>query len=150
MILQSFFDEGRQMAQNLLIPCENLEEFKIRLKIFVEELTKKCLKDLESILLILREVELLRDQTKDIFQEIMEDKKLENFLLEAQKKGFIKAEIDVNIFADMIMGHIFHAIRFNRFEETYSENSLFDPVYRKKWIDQVLFVFFTSVLGEPG
>ncbi len=147
-ILQSFYREGRAIFDNLLRPCKDIGELKVRLRIFVDEFVDKCLANSESALLLLREVELLREETKDLFQEIMNDRVLESFFESAREAKLIRDDVDIVLLSDFLTGHIFNSLRFSRFSRKYKGVDIYDEQYRRKWGDQLVSLVFNGIVAD--
>ncbi|SMF01660.1 TetR/AcrR family transcriptional regulator [Pseudobacteriovorax antillogorgiicola] len=145
-ILSSFLKGSGQLLDSLLKSCDSAEEFRFRYTLFLEQFLDRCLNEIETTTLILREAEMLSQETQDIFETFMENKHLFQFLKEGQRNGFIKADIDVDCLAKLVWGQVMNVLRFSKFELQYHGKDIHDPKYRLHWVKQIVEITLVGSL----
>ena len=139
-----------EMAQKILKTCANVEEFRLRLKMFIEECLLDFVIDPELCLMAYREAEtynpnhqsaLNRDYMKFYEQIIV-------FIEEGKKSGFLKKEINSHMCAGILFGGISHFIKMDKIREQEFGKSITEIEFRMNTTDQLTSVFLNGVLDS--
>jgi AcrR family transcriptional regulator len=146
--LERFGKERLAAAERMLQEPQSVEEFRVRLKMFVEEFVRCHLESPNQACIIHREMGTSMEVTRDIFVgtfvKIFERLKL--FLEAAQRTGIVRADLDTHISATLFMGGVVHASRVDGIQKEVFGKSLSDPAYRESFIDTALRNFMSGVL----
>lgn len=108
------FGRGRlDMAERVLKTPETLEEFQLRLKLFLEEFVEQHLSHPCVATILHRdcvgENAVIDDLFKDIFSKLIQT--LISFFAAGQKKGFLRKDFDPLLTCGLLFGGIVHMIR---------------------------------------
>ena len=131
------------VAEEILSHPENPQEFRIRLKMFTENLFKLYLDDRESGLIIVREYDRIDSPAEEIFRttflKVFEH--LHNFFEAAQSKGLVEKGKDSFTLAKLFFGCISSQMRLDHINEKIYGKSIKDSEERKKVIEHTLDLF---------
>jgi AcrR family transcriptional regulator len=129
------FKNGSFLASlNILQNVDSKEELKIRLNLFVEQFWTAYIEEYQIMMMIHREEEsgfaIARDIIFEIFTGFSE--RFSAILKDAQEKGFIRNDFDVQMLIAVFMGALVHNASKDKMCKEFFEHSLSDPNYRKK------------------
>jgi AcrR family transcriptional regulator len=149
------FGEGRLVvAQRLLQKPQKLDELKLRLEMFAEEMFTCYFDNREVIQILHRECDMGTPVAQDVFRETFLKifSTLIEFFQSAQKKKLIRRELDPQILAQSFFGILTHITRSNDLSEKLFGHSLRDPAHRRKLVDQIVsfFIFGCHSDGNPA
>jgi AcrR family transcriptional regulator len=136
--------------QEILKTPQTLEEFGVRFHLFVSEMINFQLETPEACKIVMREI----DSGLPVAADIFEKKMLKNFMLlteffeSGQKKGFLRKSLDPSLVVLNLQGSIFHHQRVEGIRKKYFKESLTDPKYRQKAIDQLCELFLNGVVNS--
>ncbi|MCC7440955.1 MAG: TetR/AcrR family transcriptional regulator [Bdellovibrionales bacterium] len=142
-----------EMATRILKVPANPEEFRLRLRMFIEEI----LHDFEHqecvMRMIHRDVEMDLPVVQEVFKErflkIFET--LTKFFKVGEDKGWFHDGVDQELAAGMLIGMVQHQMRSDHLNHRFFGRSIKDGKYRQKVIDQILGLFLRGLLrGEEG
>jgi AcrR family transcriptional regulator len=136
------------VAQRILKPARSLEEFRIRLKMFVEEFFQLHLAEPECCLILTRDVSMESPLCEDIFRStflIIFDT-LVNFVVDGKDMGFLREDCEERIAASILFGAMVHMLRNDRISQKFFQVSLYDDGYREKVVRELMDVFFRGLL----
>lgn len=148
-ILESFGISSLSTIQRILEPPETAEEFRVRLRMYVEETLDNFLAQPELWRIVCQEAELFQERSVDVFRRTFTKKHqvLEDFLAHAKKKGIISKDVNPAFAQKFIFGQIAHQTRFDGVSQKLYGNSLHDVAYRTAWVKHTLQMFISG-LGE--
>lgn len=149
-VLEQFGSVRLSVAERILVPPSSIDEFKVRLHMFVSELFQWLAEEPELCNIIQREVDsgfpLARDIFDSTFLKIFE--RLHGFMAAAKKEKIIRSEIDALIAASALHGCIIQMGRHDKIGKEIFGVSLQDESHRKKVIEQVLSIHVIGLLKE--
>jgi len=146
--LENFGHDRLAAAQRVLKTPRSREDFRVRLRLFVEEFLDCHLEQPDICLILHREcasdMAVTKDLFKDIFVKVFETLVL--FLATAQTEGILRQECDPRISANLFFGGLVHALRTDPlFEEIYCA-TLKDRAYREKFIETALSNLWNGIM----
>lgn len=131
------------LAQAILQSPESLEEFKIRLKLFAENLMALFLEDREAGLIIIREFDRIHSPAekvfKDTFFQIFD--LIQTFFVLAQKNRLIEKNKDPFVLASLFFGALSNEMRIDHLKESLYHRTLKDPEEKKKMLEHLIGLF---------
>ncbi len=122
-------DTGRgrlAAAERILKDPTSLEDFKVRLTLFIEEFFDFNFREKDFCAILDRECFSLRSNTRDVFSEtfLKAAEKLSRFFASAQNSGILRPEVDPEILHYLFFGAIKSAVRFAPVMQEYYGKSL--------------------------
>ncbi len=104
--LEEFGRERMELAKEILEEVESVEEFRVRLKLFLKTLTQAYATRPELVKILSREIEAGLPVAQDIFEKtfLKSFQALIDYFKSAQKRGFVLADIDPLCSAALIYG----------------------------------------------
>ncbi len=149
-VLQQFGSDRLSVAERILVPPSSVEEFKVRLNMFVEEVFHFMTDKPDFCSIIQREIDSGLPICKDIFAntflKIFE--KLHHFLAAAKKEKIIRADVEPLIAASNLHGAIVHMCKMDHLGKEMFGVTLQDEKYRKKVVEQVVTINVNGLLRE--
>lgn len=127
-------------TERILQKPSSLEEFRIRLQMFVEEIISFHLAEPEVSRIVNRECEL--DQPialsvfKDTFLKCFET--MIHFFQSAQNQGFIRKELNIEIVSSLFFSGLVHMIQKDPLNELFFGRSIKDTKYRNSVIQNAV------------
>ncbi|MGR3291270.1 MAG: hypothetical protein ACU0C9_08775, partial [Paracoccaceae bacterium] len=112
------------------------EEFEIRLEMFLTQILVTYLDNRETLLIALREFELLPPQSDaSAIRELIEiNHSLSNFVQKAKDKGFVREDVDTGIVAGTLLDRLINQARYAHTHEQFFNVTSLDPEYRAYWV----------------
>jgi AcrR family transcriptional regulator len=145
--------DGLATVERVLKRPESVDDFKARLKIFIEEFILLHLKNRETTCIILRE--LANKETNPVVLELFKNKfsmmnrKFVEFLSFAQKQKYLDSSIDVEVTAALVMSFIAELVRTDRLRKlVLGKPGFLEPGQLDKTITQVSKHILYGVLAE--
>ena len=137
-------------AQRILKEPKSLEEFRVRLGLFIEQNFDWYVQEPELTSIVLRECELASPMVLPLFERTFLQVffYLQSFLKAAKQRGYLHEGLDVEVTASLIFGSISHFARVKRLHKQLMNLTIRDPIYRKKVTDTLLQVILTGILWE--
>lgn len=137
-------------AKGLLDPPSSVEEFAIRLRLFVTALANTNALQPEFSRLIAKEIEAGLPIAFDIFEatflKVMSD--VIQFFRSAQKAGVIREDGDPVYWAHLIYGTVGHITRCDTIGKKYFNCSITDTKSRERMVDNLVETFLRGVVKE--
>ncbi|MBN8554522.1 MAG: TetR/AcrR family transcriptional regulator [Deltaproteobacteria bacterium] len=143
-VLSEFGQKRLEATQRLFKSPETFDEVRVRLEMFVEEIFNFHIEEPYLPKIVHRECEnaftIAPDIFKQTFLKVFET--LLEFLKQAQANGFLRADLDPFISAQLFFGSLMHLIRNDPTTKKYFDKSISDKNYRTLVTQQLLQNFF--------
>ncbi len=145
--LDSFLKEKIKFFETYVLSPTSQEDFRLRLKIFIEEMIRSELEQPDSVCIIRRDAEMENPATLDVFKKTIAKlfEYFVNFFKEGQKQGYIRQDLDPRAVSLFFIGGIQNALRTNNLRKKLYGVSLYDPKERENFINTSLDIFFNGV-----
>ena len=139
--------EHLKIAQKILQPVNTEEEFKIRLKMYIQEMLLFYTSEPEITLIILREFEQNSPMLNDIFENgfVKILNSLIQFVQAAIDEGLADPHRDPKIMASIFFGYLTHLARTDHLTLQYYKLSFKDAKYQAHIVDQLMTFFWEGV-----
>ena len=150
-MLEEFGAESREAALATLSPVKSVDEFKVRLEIFLETLISGMIKDIPLFKVFVTE----GDKGNPAFERLQKDpakdlvKSLIRFFERAQQDGLLAKDIDAYQTASSLFLNVIFTIKSDGHPSKLVRGSLGNPAFRKKWIANSVRVYFGGILNPP-
>lgn len=133
-------------AERILVTPQSIDEVRLRLRLFVEEIIESYLSDPYSMLLVYRECESPTNLSEDIFRKIFIAVfvRLKTFLKEAQSLGVLKKDLDTHMMAIIFFGMVVHLTKTDMVNEKYFNVSLKNKKFRENVAHSLLQIFLNG------
>lgn len=132
-----------RMAQQILTRPASLEEYRVRLKLFVENMFHQFLEDRDAGLIIIREYDRVNSPAEDIFRKhflgLLD--LITDFFKGAQRRGFVGSERDPFILMNLFFGMILGELRLDHMKEAVYGRTLKKASERKKVAEHIVSLF---------
>jgi len=128
-------------AERILKEPQSLEDFKVRLTLFVEEFFDFNFREKDFCVILDRECFSKKTVTRDVFRDtfVKAAEKLDEFFMSAQKAGILRAEVDPNILHLLFFGAIKSAVHFAPLmQEFYGKSIESDRAFREAVIQHAV------------
>lgn len=135
-------------VQDLMVPARNREDFFERLKAILYFLMDASAKNHETSRMISREIEMGLPNARDVFEATLL-KGLEHFLdfiQDAQKKGYVKKNVDARAVVLMLHSTVTHCLRAETVLDRYFKISIFSEKSRKQLSEAVVRAVVYGIL----
>lgn len=135
--MEQFGLERVEAAERVLRPATSLEDFKIRLRLFGEEIINIHTKEPNVCRMVHRAMDTPDTVTLELFKNIFNRiyVALHNFMIEAQRTGILKMNQDMEIMAGLAFGSLLHNIKADSMRALVGMRTLDEPRYRDATID---------------
>ncbi len=147
-ILDSFASFQLEHAKTVLsADPKSQQEFVIRVELFFEQLLDAYLENRETLLIMFREFEQLLPYADDgVVGEMLNTSfAISEFIKRAMALGFVRADVDPDIVAGILMDRLLNQARFVHAHEMFFNTSTLDPEYRKYWVRATLQIIFDGI-----
>jgi TetR/AcrR family transcriptional regulator len=148
--LEQFGIERLAVAQRVLQKPQSLDEFRFRIKLFIEEMFACHMEAPDSARIIHREcdMELLiaQDIFRNTFLKVFET--LVEFFQYAQEAHLIRRDLDPSIVTQLFFGSTMHIMKSDPISEKFFGRSIKDPAYREKVVNHVVSYCIYGCAGE--
>jgi AcrR family transcriptional regulator len=147
-ILDRFASLQLEHAETLLLADpKSRQEFVIRLELFFGQLLEAYLENRETLLILVREFEHLLPYGDDgVIGEMLKTSfAISEFIKRATDLGFVQADIDPDIVADLLVDRLLNQARFVHAHERFFGSSTLDPEYREHWVRATLRIVFDGI-----
>lgn len=136
-------DASLQMAEQILRPPQDVEDFKSRLLLFLDNLFRLFLEDRDTGLLLIREYDRQHSPAGEIFKEtLLEVIHLLNvFFRAAQVKKLIAQDRDPFTLASLLFGCVTSQMRMDHLLDKAYHKSLKDPAEKLKVEKHIVALF---------
>lgn len=138
--IESVGSERLELAERMLKPTASAEEFRLRLKMFAEEFLIGHLRNPECMKIIHREFDGNNTIALEVFRSMFQKMfgKVREFLTAGVEHGILREDLDSDCCASMIFGSLVNSIRMDFLRKQVIGESLHDPKYAAKFIDQLV------------
>ena len=147
-IISRFGEQSLESAVRVLQPPRVAEEIAIRLEMYLYETLEIMLADIDTVRIVLREIEAHQVITEDLFRSSFMKSfgALEEFFDAAIKRKFIAKDIDPRVAASAFTSQIVQVIRSNNLNKKYFKASIESDDFRKHWVTQMVRIFTNGLL----
>ncbi len=146
------FGRGRlETAQRILVSdIESIDDFRVRLRVFLEEFMEYHLAEPEITRILHRDCSDNREVTKDLFKNVFLKLfgHLVNFFKIAQKKGFFREDVNTLIAAGQLFGGMIHTIRMESVIKEHMQISLSQKKHRDVFVNEILKNLLEGVMKK--
>jgi TetR/AcrR family transcriptional regulator len=138
--LETFGVERLAAAQRMLQPAKSSEEFRIRLRMFVEEMIQFHMKEECAARIIHRDADLELDFVEDVFKNTFMKVfgTMVEFFSSAQKAGILRDDLDPLLMTGNVFGALINTIHKDPVASKYFGRSISDPDHREQYIDSLV------------
>lgn len=141
--LEEIGSQRLKVAEEILSPPDSAEEFRLRLKMFTENLFELYLDDRDSGLIIVREYDRVDSPAEDIFKTtfLKVFDRIHNFFTQAQNRGLIAPNKDPFIMAKLFFGCISSQMRLDHINEKIYRKTIKDREEKAAVLNHILDLF---------
>lgn len=145
-----FVDEWIQFVETKILRPTSMEDFRFKLRVFIESMVDDELENPEACCIIRREMEGEGSEVSDIARNAMARffEVIGGFIKSAQKLGYIRNDLDHNDLCILFFGGIQHALRVNHMRTKLFGESLADPKVRDRFMNAALELFFNGLSSK--
>ena len=149
-IIEQFATERLDFARKTLQPPRNIDDFKVRLEIFLKQTLEAMIKQSDIVRLIQRDFEMSGSKSKKVYLDTLlkHAEKLWEFFGLAAKRGIVTADVKPAFAATFLMSNIIHQTRNDKIVKEFTGYSLSDEKYRNGWIQQTLRIFIDGIIEK--
>lgn len=137
------------LAEGFLSHAKTKDEVGAKLQVFVEKTLQAIADDHAAQKIVAAEL----DRGRDTFEDVLRDVFLKihaavaGFLADAQKRKFVRKDLDPRLLASMLQGMMINEARLERVKKCYFDASIHDPVHRQDCARHILGVFLGGVMA---
>ena len=148
-LLNKFAETGVTNIQQILKPPKNIDEFKIRLEMFLSSGIDNIIEYPNLPRMLMKNIDLMPQLSEETFHKTFEKfhHVMVIFFESAQKNGIVRKELDHKLIAQFLDNQMFALIHKAAIERTLKKD-IDDPKFRRKWLDQTLDLFFNGALEK--
>ncbi|MFA5582845.1 MAG: TetR family transcriptional regulator [Bacteriovoracaceae bacterium] len=130
-------------AESILTPPESTEDFKVKLKIFLNQFYDSSIEHTATIRIISRDMKIIKENAnvQAYFQKIPEA--MTNFFALAQEQNIIRKDFNPRALVDFIISPYFMHVLFS---DVNTDFDLKDPDFRQSLVDQHLELLYKGFL----
>lgn len=150
-IITHFATQGFDRVSQILRPPKTMEEFRVRLEMFLESGTETMIEHPAVTQIILRDVAIMNRLCRDIFMSTFGriDSEVVSFLKAAKKKGVLRHDMDPFMAAQFLTNQLTSQNHYAReIRKLFRSGDLSDPVYRRKWVRETVSLFLIGVMDR--
>ncbi len=149
-IIEQFATERLDFARKTLQPPRNIDDFKVRLELFLRQTLETMMLQKDILRLIQRDVEMsgLKSNKMYLSTLVKHAQKLWEFFDLAIGKGFVAADVKPSFATTFLMSTIIHQTSNDKLVREFSGHSLSDEKYRNDWIQQTLRIFLAGIIAK--
>jgi AcrR family transcriptional regulator len=144
--LEPFVEEKIRFFERNILRPSSAEDFRFRLKLFIEEVIKSEFDQHEPGCIIRRDVEMDDPIIMEIFKKTIAKlfEQLVTFFKSGQEQGYLRDDLDARTVSLLFMGGIQHALRTDNLRKKFYGITLRDEKQRKIFIETSLEMFFNG------
>ena len=150
--IESMGRERLAAAERMLKPVANIEEFRICLRLFLEEFANLHLSNGDCMKIIHRDYDngnpIAMNAFKGIFMEMFE--RLQSFIGSARKAKVLRHDFDIDVCAALLFGGLVHSLRMDHMRKEFFGVSLRDPKYFDHFISHFVDILTTGLMMKEG
>lgn len=141
-VLESSAQTRLDAADRMLKPVASSEEFKIRLKLFLEEFMHCHHANPQVMKIIHRDFDGQHPIALDVFRGIFNEmgKKVMNFIALARDQGLLRPDVDPSCFVSYLFGGMIHSLRIDFVRKELLGKTLEDPKFADHFINQFITI----------
>lgn len=145
--LVEFADKRLQKLNIILTPSDNIEEFKVKMKIFIDDFFNESFGDLEMNQLVCNEIEMMNPIMENMFSSTFLKifQKLIEVINDGVEKKFIRADLDPDTIGTMFFMTINQAVRYDHINSKYFNRTLANKEYRSKFINDLVSIITNGI-----
>ena len=149
-IIEQFATERLDFARKTLQSPQNIDDFKVRLEIFLKQTLETMIRQNDIVRLIQLDIEMSDSKSKKMYLDTLlkHAEKLWEFFDMATKKGIVAADVKPSFAATFLMSNIIHQTRNDKMVKEFSGHSLSEEKYRNDWIQQTLRIFIEGIIAK--
>ncbi|MGZ3650175.1 MAG: TetR/AcrR family transcriptional regulator [Bdellovibrionota bacterium] len=149
-LLEGFGQERLKDAEKILLPPENLEDMRAKLRLWMQQFLMCHVQD-DSLCSILHRENILEEEFLwDIFQNtfLKTFAAITRFLEAAKKSGILRKDIDPAAATVMLFGSLIHIGRNQKIQKKLFHVSIADEKYRAQITEQFLGILLYGISGS--
>jgi len=137
-------------ARRILVAAESEMEFRLRLKLFAEEVLEFHLKDPDVTTMVHRECERGSPEVEDLFRNtyFLVFHTLQVFIESGKEKSLLRHDLDAEIATLFFFSQLIHAVRQDTANSKYFGKTLANAVYRERYISQIVGLFVGGAVNR--
>lgn len=147
-IIKQFARRKTEVLQNILIPANDVTEFEVRLKLFLQTFTANYMEDKHLVKMFLRESQSSNSKLKPIiyehFRPVVET--IKTFFEAGVKSGFVRSDLSVNYGVIMLLGSLIHPVQAEFGMENLVGGTLEDKYVQKEYTETLTQIILRGVL----
>jgi len=149
-LLSRLAEDGISDIQRILKPPVSVEEFRIRLEMFLNTGLDNIIKYPDLHRMLLKNIDLMPQLSAEAFHRTFEQfhHVMVLFFESAQKNGIIRKELDLKLTAQFLDNQMFALIHKVSMEKHLKITDINNPKFRRKWLEQTLNLLFYGILKE--
>ncbi len=148
--LEKFGKDRLVAAKRLLVGPTSVEDMKVRLELFSDEMFECYLREPDLVSIIHREADLSHPLAVEVFKgsfiEIF--KTLVVFLNAAVENGILRKNVNTHIAASSIMACITYFMRSDKLSAELFDLSIVSPKYREEVKNQISQIFLEGIVSH--
>ena len=146
--LARFGKERLEIMETIFTPAKSAEEFKLKLRLWIENLINCHIVEPEISTIIHRECVYDLPHIKDVFKDsyLKAFFKLVDFFNHAKKSGIFSKELDSELTANMLFGAIMHIAQTDNLRKEVTQKSIFDEKFRKSVVENAMHLVLNGVI----
>jgi len=150
--LEQFGNARLAASRRILQPPQSSDEFKVRLRIFIEEMFCCQTEHAHTTRMVLRESDVEEFHAHDIFKNtfLKMFETLVDFMKTAQQKEILRPDLDPQMVAGLFFGNIVNTLHRDHLNFKYYGQTIRDSKYRELTIDHILSLFLNGSLKPRG
>ena len=139
--------EGLERAERVLKTPTSKDEFKLRLKLFAEDVVDVHKRDPETCKIIHRGMEAMDPVTLDLYHSVFIHifQALQNFVLEAQKAEIVRKELDPEMTTTLLFGSLIHFVKMDEMRRLAKLKTLDEASFVASFIDHWISSFTQGI-----
>ena len=148
--LEQFGMNRLEAAQRMLQPAQTIEEFKLRLELFIEDILIWFQQEPDLCQMVQRESDLGLPVAEDIFERTFLKMYMTFLALikAGQQKKFLRSDLDAQVIASMSFGGLVSMAQKRDLTEKYFGTSIKDPNFRKKIKTQITILMLEGLQNQ--
>jgi AcrR family transcriptional regulator len=145
--MMQFGSHRLEAAQRILQPATTLEECRVRVEMFIEDMVIWWVEQPKLCRIIQRESHLNFPVAKEVFENtfLKVFELFASFIKAGQQKKFLRADVDVHLVAGVIFGGLTSVMEKDELGARYFGSTVKDPAFRKKLKTQVSMLFLQGI-----
>lgn len=150
--LDQFGQARLSVAQRILAPVDTRSEFRLRLRMAIEEILNAQLQEPDLAQMIHREIEadlpIAKETFEGTFLKIFDA--WVGFFEHARKERILRPEISPFILAQLIQGVLNYLVRVDTVRCRYFHQSIREPKHREELIENIVGIFLSGSLEDSS